>query len=508
MGELSVSKAYDPARLFGRGRLKSRRPGRSGSQLSASALSWALFESARTPFVVVISIYVFVPFIAGTLASNPVQGQALVASFTKWSGIAAAASALLFGASVDHMGRRKPWLAGVVGLSVVLTAMLWFAEPGGRGLSLGMTAMILAIIGVLYGLSEVLHNGMLVYATTRPQRAYASGLALALGSAFSLIVLIILLWGFVLPGSIHSPFLPRRPLLGLSPLSHEPERFSAPLVAIVMALGSVPLFLCGQDAPSSGSTLPEALRRGVTDLGSLFRTLTQNGDTARFLLARTIFADGIGGLVLFSGVYAAGVLGWSSEQLILEGLASTVFGVVGGIAAGLMDGRLGAKRSLQFSLSAALLCVIGEIGLAKNRLFYFWPYSPLVNGRPWHGPIFNTWPEWTYIGLDFALSALVTASYASARTQLASMAPRDRVTSFFAIYSLTGRATAWLCPLLIGVFTSAFVSQQAGFIPIAILIGVGLLVLGAVKDKGATVQPAPDYEKPTPDISAPLTHTI
>jgi UMF1 family MFS transporter len=47
----------------------------------------------------------------------------------------------------------------------------------------------------------------------------------------------------------------------------------------------------------------------------------------------------------------------------------------------------------------------------------------------------------------------------------------------FGLYALSSSATAWVGPLLVERFTSAFHSQQAGFASIALLLTAGLVLL-------------------------------
>jgi UMF1 family MFS transporter len=57
---------------------------------------------------------------------------------------------------------------------------------------------------------------------------------------------------------------------------------------------------------------------------------------------------------------------------------------------------------------------------------------------------------------------------------LVRLTPPDQMGSVFGLAALTGSATNWLAPLLIGVFTATWGSQQAGFVPLLILLGLGL----------------------------------
>jgi UMF1 family MFS transporter len=464
----------------------SLRPSKARPWLSASAVSWSFFEAGRTSYSVLIGIYVFIPYVAAVLVGDPVKGQHLVAELGKWAGLAAAFAAPLLGSTIDHIGRRKPALVTLSAVLIPLVAALWWAAPGGAGLGLTQVACLLATCGLLFGLCEVLHNSMLVNAADPRERPFASGLAMAFGNGVSVLLLVLVLWAFVLPNTMDAPWLPSAPLLGLDGAAHEPERAMGPLVALVLLVTVVPMVLFSRDAPRTGHSLGAALNLGLRDLRGLIDLLREEKNARTYLFARLVFADGQVGIIMFTGVFAAGVFGWGPTQLMIEGLVASVFAVLGGLLAGVLDSRIGPKRSLVISLTATAACVIGEIGTAKDRIFYFWSYDPAVHGRPWSGPIFNTWPEWAFIGCDLGVSVFVVAGLASSRTMMAQLAPPDRTAAFFGLYALSGRATAWLCPMLVGLATAAFGSQQLGLSPIVVLLIAGMLGLAFVRAPSAS----------------------
>ena len=99
-------------------------------------VSWVLFEWARNPYVLVITIYVYATYFTRDIVGDPVRGQALWAAIQGYSGLAVAVMAPFLGAIADAGGRRKPWIAFFAILLALSTAALWFGKPGGEGLGL------------------------------------------------------------------------------------------------------------------------------------------------------------------------------------------------------------------------------------------------------------------------------------------------------------------------------------------------------------------------------------
>jgi UMF1 family MFS transporter len=455
----------------------------SFKSLPRGALAWAIFQGGRDPYVILITIYIFASYFTALVVGDPVKGQAMIATVTTINSLFIALTAPFIGASLDRFGSRKPLMALIVGLMVPLIAVLWFAMPAGKGLPIIATLWIFGLIGVLFAYCEVIHNSLLMGAAGPRHAPHASGLALAAGNFFSVITLTFCLFAFALPGSPGTEswtFLPHAPLFGLNAATAEPLRISAPIAAGLLLLGSIPLFLFTPDAPKTGVKLMTGLREGAVSLWRTIKLMFKERDLAIYLGSRMMFNDGMTALLIFGGIYASGVMGWRME-MYAYGILLSVFAVVGGLLAPRLDNWLGPKKALQLEVAGSILCIIGQIGMRPDTILYFWKYDPTVH--LWEG-MFGTLPQLLYLLIGFGVAITVTAQYASARTMLTRLSPPDKLADFFGLFALSGTVTVWLGSLLVGVFTGIFHTQQAGFIPIAGLLMLGLLGLFFVKGGG------------------------
>lgn len=446
------------------------KPGR----LSRSAVGWALHQGGRDPYVILITIYVFAPYFATTVVGDPVQGQAMVALANSIAGWIVAFTAPLLGAAVDKLGPRKPGLALFTGLMVPPIAALWFATPDGQGLSPAAVVAIIALIGVLFPYSEIHHNAMLPFAARRDEAPVASGLALSAGNGASVLALLFVLWAFALPGRVDWRFVPAAPLFGLDPARHESDRIVAPIAAALMALSLVPILLFARDAPRNATRVGEAVRGSAGQLWRTLKLIPHHRDTGVFLVSRMLYADGKLALLVFGGVFAAGLMGWGVLEMLAYGVLLSAFAVFGGFFGGWLDRLIGPKRAVQVELVGAIVFMLGTLGGGRSRIL-FNEVDVAALPKVWNGPLFTTWPEITYLLCGFGVAVFVTACYASSRTLLVRLSPPELTGSFFGLYALSGAATAWLGPTLVGIFTAAFDSQQAGFVPIAGLLLAGLV---------------------------------
>ena len=453
-------------------------PARQSS--SRAIWAWALFQGGRDPYVILITIYVFVPYLVTTVIGDPVRGQAMVASGAKYGGWLVMLTAPLLGATVDRLGPRKPWLAGVVALMVPLIALLWFAEPGGAGLSVTTVIVMLALLGALFAYTETLHNALLIPAAGMKRAGAASGLALALGNFISVALLAFSLWAFALPGKVAWNFIPQQPLFGIDPATHQTDRIVAPIIAVLLALLTVPLLRLVPDVPATGARLASAVRLAISDLKNLFVQARGHREALTYLGARMLFTDGLTGILIFIGIYAAGAMGWGTLQLLAYGLILSSFSVIGGLLAGWLDGRVGPKKALTIEIIGVIASQLLLLGNTRSTFFYQ-AYDRATHPPLWNGPMFTSGPELGLILASILGAVTVTAAYSSSRTMLTRVAPPDRIGIFFGLFVIAGTATMWLGPLLVQFATEASGSQRIGLLPLSGLLLAGLGVLQFVK---------------------------
>jgi len=213
----------------------------TGGAMDKTGFAWAVFEWARNPYYILVVIYIFAPYFARdiigadllasgeldgvapdeALATANAQGQATIASVTKWAGLIAALTAPFLGAALDRGGRLKPLLAVFLGTITLCSALLWFAQPGGVGLPVWAIMSLLVIAYVSYTYSEVTHNAMLSVSGEPKNLSMISGLGLGLGNLASMLILSLLHCCLSCPGQSAGP-LPSRNSGSILPVSIMP----------------------------------------------------------------------------------------------------------------------------------------------------------------------------------------------------------------------------------------------------------------------------------------------
>ncbi|MFM8754548.1 MAG: MFS transporter [Phenylobacterium sp.] len=456
-------------------------------RMSRGAIAWSVFEGARNPYVILVTIYIFSPYVAAVMVGDPVRGQAVISQWSQYAGWIIMATAPFLGASIDQLGPRKGWLALVMAGMIPMMVALWWAKPDGSGLSVTMTMLLITLIGVGFAFSEVLHNSLLVRAAGMKAAHKASGLALALGNGFSVLALGFTAWAFALPGKVDWAWVPESPLFGLDTVAHEHERIVAVMAACIFVVGAIPLFVFTPDAPRTGVPVLKAFGTGARQLWEMLSTVRRYRDAAIYLLSRMAFVDGMNAILIYAGVYAVGVMKWRALEMLVYGILLSILAVLGGFVGRWMDAALGPKNALRVAIFMSILGVIAMLGMSPTQILYFWPHDPTLHAPVWEGPVFRTLPEVIFLLIGFVNAVFITAQYASARTMLTRLTPPEKTGAFFGVYALSGVATGWLGPMMVNFGTNLTRSQQGGFATIIILLAAGLIGLGYVRGGGRTL---------------------
>jgi UMF1 family MFS transporter len=74
---------------------------------------------------------------------------------------------------------------------------------------------------------------------------------------------------------------------------------------------------------------------------------------------------------------------------------------------------------------------------------------------------------------------------AASRTMIGRLAPPGMTGEFFGLFALSGRATAWMAPLAIGIITETTGSNRLGVACVLVFLVLGFLLLLGVREERA-----------------------
>jgi UMF1 family MFS transporter len=388
----------------------------------------------------------------------------------------AAVLAPVLGAIADAGQPRKPWIAGFSALLVVGMCGLWLAAPGRTDLApLVLIAFGLAIIGA--ELATVFNNAMMTSLVSGRKLGTLSGLGWATGYVGGLVSLVIVAGFLVADPSTGKTVLGFQPLVPVDPATREGDRLVGPFSALWYLVFVLPLFLFTPDVRAT----PLEARPVSATLGQLMRSVKElvrdHGQVALFLLARMLYADGLGAVFAFGGIYAATVFGWGATELGLFGIILVLAGTIGAALGGPLDDAKGSKTVIVLTLLLFIVAAIGVLSVDAGHVLFVVPVEAKVPGS---AP-FSSIGEHVY--LAFAMLVGITSGpiQSSSRTLLARLCPPGKMTEFFGFFSFSGKITAFAAPLLIGAVTHASGSQRLGIASSLIFLVGGLLLLLKVR---------------------------
>lgn len=444
--------------------------------------SWAMFQWARDPYVIIVTIYIFSPYFSNVVVGDPIRGQAIWGNINSIAGFIIALFGPILGAIADTGGRRKPWLIAFVAVMVPAIFALWWALPGGAGLGIYQIALLFIVVSVAFSFTEVFHNSMLPAVAPHERIGFLSGLALAMANAGALLILCFMLFAFMLPGQVDWSFLPTKALFGLDVSMHENSRISGPITAIWLLVFTLPLLFFTPDVkPTQKINKVKAVKDGIGRVIKTVKQVRHYRNVTTYLIARMFFNDGQTAVLIFGGVYAAGVFKWDALTLTIYGIILSIFAVGGGFFGGWLDDRFGSKKAIMTSIGGTSIGIVLAVSMTPTEMFFFIPYDT-TGPHLWSLPFFSTLPELMYLIVVLVVAICITAAYANSRTMLARIAPASKMSEFFGLYALSGTATAFMGPLLVGLATTFFQSQRMGFASILILMVVGLAIMAFVDE--------------------------
>ncbi|MBP7669998.1 MAG: MFS transporter [Ferrovibrio sp.] len=438
--------------------------------------SWAMFDWANQPYFTVITTFIFVPYFTSQVVGNSVQGQSLWAFTQAAAGAIVALGAPFLGAIADAGGRRKPWLLAFQTLLGLACFALWLAQPGKpEVLWLVLVALALANISAEY---SIVFNNALLPGLVPPERmGRLSGFGWGMGYFGGIVALFAVLI-VSRPELIGITPPPGEALLGLKRDSFEAERIIGPVAMLWLALFALPMFLFTPDRPGSGKPLGEVVREGLRRVVHTVAHLRQHTNTLRFLIAYMLYYDGLNAVIAFGGVYAAGVFAWGTTELGLFGIALTVVAAPSVIAAGWLDDRFGSKRTVQTAIILVTLGSLGIVSITAGSILF----GIEVPAKTAEMGLFGSTGERFFFLCAILVGLGMGPMQAASRTMVARLAPPDMLAEFYGIFSLSGRATSFLAPMLIGIATALLASQRVAAVIVLVFLSLGFIVLWRVAE--------------------------
>lgn len=414
-----------------------------------SILSWCLFDWGNSAFSTVIITFVFSVYFARGIVGDEVAGAAQWGYALALSGILIALLSPPLGAIADDYGARKKFLFVFAMLCIIPTALLWFAVPDPALSNILMVLALVVVANVGFEVSLVFANAMLPHLAPPAMIGRISGWAWGMGYIGGLLCLVLALLCFI--GLGETP-----PLITLPQEHSEHIRMTGPLTALWMSIFMIPLLLFTHDSGRTGLSMKAAVRKGMADLLHTIRHIKDHKNLATFMGASMIYRDGLNTLFAVGGLYAAGTLGMSFDEILIFAIGLNVTAGIGAVSFAWLDDGIGSKRTIMLALVGLIITGTGVLFVEDKQVF---------------------------IMLALALGLFLGPVQSASRTMAARLAPEGMINQTYGFYGLTGKCISFMGPLAFALATQAFDSQRAGIATILVFWLVGMLILMFVKEE-------------------------
>ena len=401
--------------------------------------NFALYDFANSAFTTIIITFIFATYFAKQIAPNPVLGQ----SYWGWTigitGILVALTGPLIGSFADKKNCTEFFIKLFTIICVILTSLLWFSKPSEKYLL--YTLIIVALANFFYELSLIFYNSILKRISNSNNLGKSSGFSFALGYVGGILILIVCIKIF-----IDNDVLP----FGLSKENSENIRATSIVVALWYLLFSIPFLF------SLKKKIKNKIKKSSNNIKKIKNLFWDKGlnNLGKFLIARMLYADGLNAIIIMGGIFAVGVFNLEIKDLLVLSVLMNITAFIGAIIGGYANDKFSSKSVIIFSL-VGLIFSSAIILFIKTKIFFLIFAS--ING--------------------FFIGPIQSAS----RVFITKSIDKNNQASGFGLFSLSGKLTSFIGPLLVSTLTYISNSQRIGFSAAIILLLIGLLILLKVK---------------------------
>ena len=440
---------------------------------------WFFYDWASQPFHTLLMTFVFGPYfviVASQYYLGLGQDETLADANAQivWSNCLAITGLIIgfggpiLGAIADTTRLRKPWITTFAVIYFVTALSLWYTLPDGSNMWL-----MLSVFGLCFIMAEytyIFTNAQLPSLGSIDDIGKISGSGFGFGYAGGVISLFIMLLFFVEQDNGKTMILEIDPLFGLDASAKEGTRFVGPFVAIWFAIFMIPYFAWVREDSSLRRKLNVA--EGFSNLLNSLRSLPARKSLFSYLGASMFYRDALNGLYSFGGTYAVLVLNWNIVKLGQFGIIAAISAALFSWLGGFLDRKWGPKPVIVFMASILTIVCFVIVNTSLTHVFGI------------AVPEGSNLPDMVFYTCGVFIGGMGGILQSASRSMMVRHTHPERATEGFGLYALSGRATAFLAPALIGLVTVISGDARIGISPLVGLFVVGLVLLIWVNPKG------------------------
>lgn len=311
------------------------------------------------------------------------------------------------GAMSDHSAKKKIFLFLFTLTCCIAVGGMSFVPPG----FIFITIILFIIANFSYEAGMPFYNSLLYSVASGRRARLVSGIGVGVGYVGAILGILLVqpfvsgsVLGFDVPfmdgGGKVASFLP---------------------TALLFALFAVPLFLWVKETPVKTTVPKVSWRKAYRDVWEGLRQTKKYPGVLRFLVADYFFEDAVATVIINISLYLSVVVGLGEGQISTFLIITPIAAVIGSFFIG--------KLAQVWSLKRLVNIIV--IGWVVALILFVFVENMLV-----------IWVLGSVVGV------LMGGLWTTTRPMLAELVPREELGRFFGLFSLSGRAAAFMSPLI------------------------------------------------------------
>lgn len=408
-------------------------------------LGWGFYDWANSSFATTILAFIWVKYFVDAVARGQdgvdvfgvtVEGSTLWPITIVISFILIILISPMLGAMADHLRMKKRFLMFFCYLGAAATIGLFFVAPGSW--VLGMILFMVANMGFIAG--NVFYNGLMKDISDDESIGYLSGLGWGLGYLGGFALLIINMLMIFFWKSLHFT-------------SQEwAVRSTFLTVGVWWVVFSIPLFLFVKESRKGAKEwkgLGKMTMMGYKEVFGTVKHIPKYPVLLVFLISFFLFHDAIETTISQTTNYVTSVLELDIQMILWAALLIQFVAIIGSFGFILIEKKVGTKRTLVIALIIWVVLLL-------------WAF------------MMQHWIEFYIIAVGIGL--VLGVSQSAARTLFGLFIPKEKAAEFFSFYSISGKVSSLIGPLLFALVDFYFDTRYA-ILPVVLLMVVGLVIL-------------------------------
>jgi UMF1 family MFS transporter len=423
---------------------------------------WAMFDFANSSYTTVIITVVFCIIFPKIIVGDGPEyrlGNLLWSTSLSISYLVVLLTAPLFGAIMDYTGLKKKFLFGSYILTVIATAALYFVGPG--DIILGMLLIILSNVGFSY--SESFVSSFLPDLGPPEDLGKISGYAWGLGYFGGLISAAVVIFGMSAGVYTMENF--------------QNLRLVGPVTGLFFLIAAIPTFLWVKErtAPRPLSKNENYITIGLKRLKKTFLDIRDYKDLI-ILLASFFFAyAGLSIVIAFAFIYGDQIIKWSSSTQILMFVITQFTAAGGAFLFGIIQDRWKAKPAFILTLVLWIVSVSLIYGVIEVTAFV-----NSVTG-------FALQEAHVFLVVGFIAGLGLGSTQSACRAMVGLFSPDTKAGEFFGLWSFTGRLSAIVGLMGLGLLQTLFGLQKAILVCLVFFLMSLVIVLFVNEERGKMI---------------------